>query len=151
MQEQIAALERIAATSQSIGSGVASAAGASLSAFRTGGTFAAGQLGLAGEAGPELVKFRGGGEGLFTSPTLFKFPEPGRIYSAPTTSRKLSNKAGKDGTSQELAQVKKMLKQVLENPGNLTTNVMLEGMSPDEVRRQITRMQVETLRGNRLS
>lgn len=120
---------------------------AAVTAFRRGGTFAAGQNILAGEAGPELLKV-GGKQALVTEPSLMRFDSPGRVTSAPSTRRKLSQgQLARAGAGGELKAMRKALERSLARPpADINTTVQVQGLSPDQVRRQLAMHQSDLYR-----
>ena len=112
-----------------------------------GGPVLPGQTYLAGEAGPELLRM-GGKDALITAPSLMRFDQPGRIYSAPRTRRKLSDSAlGRGSVGGELRQVRKLLQQAISKPtADINTTVEIQGMSPDAMRRQLALHQLDLYR-----
>jgi TP901 family phage tail tape measure protein len=120
---------------------------AAVTAFRRGGTFAAGQNILAGEAGPELLKV-GGKQALVTEPSLMRFDSPGRVTSAPSTRRKLSQgQLSRAGAGGELKAMRKALERSLARPpADINTTVQVQGLSPDQVRRQLAMHQSDLYR-----
>ena len=120
---------------------------AAVTAFRRGGTFAAGQNILAGEAGPELLKV-GGKQALVTQPSLMRFDSPGRVTSAPSTRRKLSQgQLSRAGAGGELKAMRKALERSLARPpADINTTVQVQGLSPDQVRRQLAMHQSDLYR-----
>ena len=120
---------------------------AAVTAFRRGGTFAAGQNILAGEAGPELLKV-GGKQALVTEPSLMRFDSPGRVTSAPSTRRKLSQgQLSRAGAGGELKAMRKALERSLARPpADINTTVQVQGLSADQVRRQLAMHQSDLYR-----
>jgi TP901 family phage tail tape measure protein len=120
---------------------------AAVTAFRRGGTFAAGQNILAGEAGPELLKV-GGKQALVTEPSLMRFDSPGRVTSAPSTRRKLSQgQLARAGAGGELKAMRKALERSLARPpADINTTVQVQGLSADQVRRQLAMHQSDLYR-----
>jgi TP901 family phage tail tape measure protein len=120
---------------------------AAVTAFRRGGTFAAGQNILAGEAGPELLKV-GGKQALVTEPSLMRFDSPGRVTSAPSTRRKLSQgQLSRAGAGGELKAMRKALERSLSRPpADINTTVQVQGLSADQVRRQLAMHQSDLYR-----
>lgn len=138
---------------QGIGGSLGSAAGAagtlfeSATARKHGGPVIPGKTYLAGEAGPELVKV-GDATGLITKPSLMKFDKPGRIFSAPQTRQKLSNSnAQKHSMPTQLGKMNKLLADIAGQRGDVNTTVQLEGISPEAMRRELARHQIQVYRG----
>lgn len=128
--------------------GVVDAAGNFIdAAFKHGGTGIPGKTYLAGEAGPELVKI-GDASGLITQPSLIKFDKPGRVYSAPQTKRKLNSGNVKNHSmATQLSRMNKLLSDISEQRGDVNTTVNLAGISPEEMRRELARHQIQVYRG----
>ena len=112
-----------------------------------GGNVIPGKTYLAGEAGPEMLKI-GDATGLITQPSLMRFDKPGRIFSAPQTRQKLSNSnARKNSMASQLDKMNRLLADLVGQRGDVNTTVNLEGISPEQVRRELARHQIEVYRG----
>lgn len=142
-------LEEVSSFGGVVGAG-AGAAGdlfEAVQARKHGGPVVPGKTYLAGEAGPELLKI-GNAESLITEPSLMKFDKPGRIFSAPQTRRKLSApNAEKHSMSRQLARMNNLLGALISQRGDVNTTVNVEGISPEQLRRQLTQHQMELYRG----
>lgn len=117
-----------------------------ISPRKHGGPVIPGKTYLAGEAGPELVKM-GDATGIIQSPSLLRFDQPGRIYSAPKTRQKLSNTIKSQSLPSQVAKMNKLLLAISRQRGDVNTSVNIEGVSPDDIRRQLAYHQIDVYRG----
>ena len=77
-----------------------------------------------------------------------RFDSPGRVTSAPSTRRKLSQgQLARAGAGGELKAMRKALERSLARPpADINTTVQVQGLSPDQVRRQLAMHQSDLYR-----